>query len=226
MAGYGCRWAYFCWSFQGCSWAGRLPAARGSWLERWIVDDATVRTSVAVIDVLTPQAQAQATARGASIEAPTGDINVRNGCEGTEIYFLWIAALATYPFPWRLRLSGLLGGLTLAFTINQARLLALFYALHADRALFEQVHGLLAPLAMVTAMVALFVPAVLLLWAVDVPLILLASLWQLIFQVLDPGRISALWRWAAFLQGGGELALAAALGVLLGALGDVALSAH
>lgn len=62
------------------------------------------------------------------------------------------------------------------------------------------------------------VPALMLLWMIDVPLILLASLWGLILQSLDPGRFSGLWMWSAFLQGGGELAMAVILGMLIGAL--------
>jgi len=62
------------------------------------------------------------------------------------------------------------------------------------------------------------VPAVLLLWIIDVPLILLASLWGLVFHLLDPHRFSLLSTWARFLQGGGELAVAITLGMLIGAL--------
>ncbi len=62
-------------------------------------------------------------------------------------------------------------------------------------------------------------PAVLLLWMIDVPLILLGAVWRLVLQALDPGRPSILWMWGVFLQGGGELAVAVVLGVLIGWLG-------
>jgi hypothetical protein len=61
-------------------------------------------------------------------------------------------------------------------------------------------------------------PSLMLLWALDVPLILLASLWGLIFQVLTPYQFSILRLWAQFLQGGGELVTAVALGLAVGAL--------
>jgi hypothetical protein len=62
------------------------------------------------------------------------------------------------------------------------------------------------------------VPALILLWALDVPLILLASLWGLIFRILAPNQFSILRLWAQFLQGGGELVIAVALGLAVGAL--------
>lgn len=62
------------------------------------------------------------------------------------------------------------------------------------------------------------VPALMCLWMIDVPFILLASIWGLVIQMLDPGRFSGLRMWSVFLQGGGELALAAVIGVTIGVL--------
>jgi hypothetical protein len=62
-------------------------------------------------------------------------------------------------------------------------------------------------------------PAVILLWMVDVPLILLGALWRFVYQALDPGRASFLWMWSVFLQGGGELAVSIVLGALIARLG-------
>ena len=129
--------------------------ARGSWLERWVIDYATVHTSVALINTLTPQVAA--TARGPSILAPDGGINVRNGCEGTEILFLLVAALLTCPFSWRLRLVGTVAGTAYVFLLNQVRLLALFYSIRSDRALFNQLHGVIAPLALILGTLVFFV---------------------------------------------------------------------
>lgn len=67
--------------------------------------------------------------------------------------------------------------------------------------------------------VAALLPAMFALSVVDVPAILLAGLWQLVQQVLDPDHVSW-WRvWSKFLQGGGEIALALTLGLLVAAIG-------
>jgi exosortase/archaeosortase family protein len=128
--------------------------ARGTRLEHWVVDCATVRTSVALINTLTPRAAAVAS--GPSVVALGGRINVRNGCEGTEVLFLLLAALLAYPFSWRLRAVGAVAGAAFVFLINQARLLALFYSIRNDRALFDQLHGVIAPGALVLATLLFF----------------------------------------------------------------------
>ncbi len=122
--------------------------ARGTRVERAVIDTATVGTAVAVINAWTPQVNASAV--GPRIRAPGGGINVLNGCEGTEVLFLFAAAVLAYPFSWRTRLTGLLTGTALIFVANQARLLALFYSYQSDRALFNQLHGLVMPLALIT----------------------------------------------------------------------------
>jgi exosortase/archaeosortase family protein len=129
--------------------------ARGSQLERWVIDYATVHTSVVLINTLTPQVAAAA--RGPSIYARDGGINVRNGCEGTEILFLLVAALLAYPFSWRLRLVGAVAGAAYVFVINQVRLLALFYSFRSDRILFDQLHGVVAPFVLILCTLLFFI---------------------------------------------------------------------
>jgi exosortase/archaeosortase family protein len=129
--------------------------ARGTRLEHWVIDCATVRTSVALINTLTPKAAA--VARGPSILAPDGGINVRNGCEGTEVLFLLVAALLAYPFSWRLRLVGTVAGAAYVFLVNQLRLLALFYSIRNDRFIFNQLHGLIAPFLLIACTLLFFV---------------------------------------------------------------------
>lgn len=129
--------------------------ARGTRLERWVIDGATVQTSVALVNVLTPQVAA--TARGPNVWAAGGGINVRNGCEGTEVLFLLLAGLLAHPFSWRARVLGLLGGSALIFLANQARLLALFYSVRNDPALFAYLHGLVTPLLLVACTLGFFI---------------------------------------------------------------------
>lgn len=129
--------------------------ARGTSIERAVIDVATVDTAVAIINAWTPNVNAHAV--GPSIKAPGGGINILNGCEGTEVLFLFVAALTAYPFSWRTRLGGLLVGSVFIFMANQMRLLALFYSYQNDRALFDELHGLVMPLVLVMVTLALFV---------------------------------------------------------------------
>ncbi len=130
-------------------------AARGSAAERLVIDSATVSTSVALINWLTPDVAAHGD--GSRIRAPGGGINILNGCEGTEVLFLLVAAMLAYPASWRLRGIGLLVGTAAVFALNQVRLLVLFYGLRADREWFSSLHGLVTPLVLVLCTVLFFI---------------------------------------------------------------------
>lgn len=122
---------------------------RGSAAERAVIDVATVGTAVALVNRLTPEIEVRA--NGSRIQASGGGINVLNGCEGTEVLFLLWAALLAAPLSWRWRLQGAVLGGVWVFALNQARLLALFYSYRDDRALFNLLHGLVAPGVLVAA---------------------------------------------------------------------------
>ena len=128
---------------------------RGGALERLVIDQATVRTAAALIDTLSPELQVRAD--GPRLRARGGGLNVLNGCEGTDVAFLLLAALVVAPLPWRRRLAGLALGLPLVFALNQLRVLALFYAFRSDRAWFDLLHGAVAPLLLVLAVGVFFI---------------------------------------------------------------------
>jgi len=136
-------------AMQGLWWM-----AQGTVLERVAVGDWTVAPAARWIQWLTPAAGAEAV--GYSIKAPGGGINVLNGCEGFEVIFLWLAALAVAPLTLRRRLTGLLLGLPLIWVLNQLRILALFYAYRSDKDLFALLHGTEAPLVLVVLVVLAF----------------------------------------------------------------------
>ncbi|RUP27341.1 MAG: exosortase/archaeosortase family protein [Curvibacter sp.] len=121
--------------------------ARGTVVERAVIEQATVGTAVAIINAWTPEVQASPA--GSRIKAPGGGINILNGCEGTEVLFLLVAALLAYPMSWRWRAIGTILGTAFVFVLNQVRLLALFYSYRSDRALFDQLHGLVAPMMLI-----------------------------------------------------------------------------
>lgn len=128
--------------------------ARGTQFERLVIHVATVQTSVALIRQLTPAIDAQA--QGSRIRAPGGGINIINGCEGTDALFLLLAAMLAHRATWRQRLWGMVVGTLAVFALNQLRVLALFYSFRSDRALFDQLHGLVTPLLLICAAMALF----------------------------------------------------------------------
>ena len=129
-------------------------ACRGTWVEHLVIGRLTVAPSVELINRLTPSVGVQA--MGNRLVAPGGGITVLKGCEGTEVMFMLTAAFAAVVMPWRRRLIGLGLGILLVFGLNQIRLVALFYAFRADPSLFDLLHGILAPIALVIA-VALYV---------------------------------------------------------------------
>ena len=84
--------------------------SRGSAVERFVIHDLTVTPAAWIIDQIWPEAGVEA--REHRLVAPTGRLNILNGCEGLETLFLLLAAFVAYPFSWRSRLFGLFPGLS------------------------------------------------------------------------------------------------------------------
>ncbi len=139
--------ALFLGTFMLLQWA--WSEARGTWIERLVIDQMTVKTAAWLIDTLDPAIGVQAA--GSRLKAAGGGINILNGCEGTEVAFLLACAMLVAPMVWRARLLGLAVGCLLVFVLNQGRVLVLFYAFRADRALFDALHGVIAPLLLILA---------------------------------------------------------------------------
>lgn len=127
----------------------------GSRIGRWYIENVTVGTSVALINSVIPSAEAHR--EGASIQAPCCRLNVRNGCEGTELLFLLVAALVAYPFVSQSRGLGLAAGSILMFFANQARTMSLFACAKSYPPLFGPVHDVVAPLCLMMLMLLFFV---------------------------------------------------------------------
>jgi len=130
-------------------------ATRGTWLERLVIDRMTVQTAAWLIDIATPAINV--TAVGSRLRAAGGGINVLNGCEGTDVMFLMACAVFVAPLAWRHRMIGLVIGGFMVFALNQIRILALFYAFRSDKALFDILHGVIAPVLLIMAIAAFFV---------------------------------------------------------------------
>lgn len=121
--------------------------ARGSWLERVVIDELTVRPAAWLINQITPEIMVQAV--GTRLKAAGGGINILNGCEGLDIVFLLTAAMLVAQLTMKWRLLGIGIGSIAILSCNQARILAMFYVNRSDKALFELLHGIVAPIALI-----------------------------------------------------------------------------
>jgi exosortase/archaeosortase family protein len=127
----------------------------GNAIERFFLEDMGSQPAAVIIDVLYPSLGVEAP--GPRLIAPGGGgVNIGNGCEGTDLYFLLFAAFAVVSLSWRRRAIGLGLGLLLAFMLNQARIISLFFAFRSDPALFNLLHTTVAPIFLILALALFF----------------------------------------------------------------------
>lgn len=130
------------WGYAQCS---------GTAIERFVLVNLGSQPAALLIDLLQPALQA--TSVGTRVLAPGGlGVNINNGCEGTDLYFLLLAAFAAVALPWKTRCLGLSLGLIVSFVLNQVRIIALFFAQRSDHALFDLLHTTMAPVLLVIAL--------------------------------------------------------------------------
>lgn len=122
-------------------------SARDTSLERIAIDVLTVRPAAWLINHITPEIMVQAA--GTRLKAAGGGINILNGCEGSDVVFLLAAAMLSAPLRMKWRLLGIGIGSIAILSCNQVRILALFYANRTDKALFELLHGIVAPVILI-----------------------------------------------------------------------------
>ncbi len=137
--------------FLGLSFALQLTyqLGRDGALVRWWIDRATVAPSAVVISWLTPDERV--VAHGHQLVSPHTRLSVLNGCEGTDVILLLVAAMFAFGTSWRRKLLGVVVGGLLVYLVNQVRIVALYYSLRFDRSLFEALHGYIAPIVLVAA---------------------------------------------------------------------------
>ena len=121
------------------TWSG----ARGTSLQRFVVEEATVGTSSRIISLINPGQEVRS--EGARLISPHVRLSVLNGCEGTESVILLVAAILAYPAPLRRKPAGLLFGAAGIFVLNQLRLVGLFYILRYQPEWFSAMHGYISP---------------------------------------------------------------------------------
>lgn len=128
--------------------------SQGSHFEQLVIDQATVAPVAGFINKFWPEQGV--TAQGYSIVSSHGRLNIQNGCDGLETLFLLVAAIAAYPFSWRVRIKGIGLALPLVFVLNQLRIVILWYAFSNDHALFILLHGIVLPLMLVSICLTFF----------------------------------------------------------------------
>ncbi|HEY4209989.1 MAG TPA: hypothetical protein VGM84_00800 [Steroidobacteraceae bacterium] len=121
-----------------------FEAARGTVIERWLVTDAVLVPTIALINRITPGENASLI--GTAIATSTSRLNVIRGCEGIELLLMLVAAILAYPASGSNRVRGLLIGAVLVDVLSVARLAALHYVIHYSPGFWEISHGLLLPL--------------------------------------------------------------------------------
>jgi exosortase family protein XrtM len=127
---------------------------RGSVVERFVIDHATVVPAGFWLQQLWPEQAIRAA--GHSLVSPYNRLNILNGCEGLETLFLLAAAFIAYPFAWRTRLFGIVLSVLLIYTLNQLRIVLLWWAIRTDPQLFSVLHGTVLPLVLIAAGTLLF----------------------------------------------------------------------
>jgi exosortase/archaeosortase family protein len=123
-------------------------------IERVVLHRGTAEPAAALVNLVTPAIHARAL--GSSIQGFGSGVSIQNGCEGLDALFLLLAALAAAPMPWAARGWGLLWGAILVFSVNQARILVLFYADRHDKNLFDCLHDVIAPIAVILVVSGFF----------------------------------------------------------------------
>ena len=129
-------------------------AARGTWIERMVIDQITVKSAASLIQFFDPSVGVQPV--GSRLHAPGGGINVINGCEGIDVMFLMVAAMLVAPIPAKARLVGMVIGILVTLALNQVRVIGLFYAYRMDRGVFDMLHGVVAPMLLIVAVAGYF----------------------------------------------------------------------
>jgi exosortase family protein XrtM len=126
----------------------------GSRAEYVLLHYATAVPAAFFINLISPGESVHAVA--AELFGRSGGLRVAHGCDGTEALFPLIAAFSVFRLSRRETIIGLLLGVLVVFVANQMRLILLFYANRAGRGLFDQMHGLIAPIFVVAVVGAYF----------------------------------------------------------------------
>ena len=133
--------------------AASFEASRGSAFEWFLVEDAILAPTVALINEIGPE---HVTLEERTITSPVSRLHVTRGCEGVEMFLMLIAGIIAFPANSRRRLQGLAIGSALAYVLSVGRLVALHYVLRYSPDAWEALHGLILPLGPIVVLALYF----------------------------------------------------------------------
>src|SRR5262249_31648104 len=96
------------------------------------------------------------TVSGNEVRSARVRLNILRGCEGTEVFFLFLAGVLAFPGRPRAKALGLAVGLRVVFARNQVRIAALYFTVRDFPEQFALVHGYVAPPALVACVGVMF----------------------------------------------------------------------
>lgn len=106
------------------------------------------------INLLVPAESVNAV--GNTIASPRAVLEIVRGCDGAGAMFLLVAAIVAFPASWWHKLVGLVGGLLLAYAINQLRIVALYFVVAYQPGWFTPLHTFYLPTLVVLLYCVLF----------------------------------------------------------------------
>lgn len=128
--------------------------SQDSLLETLIIDQATVQASAFLLNLIQDTAQVQGIEH--RLVSDQVRLSVLNGCEGTEMLFMVIAAILAFRSSWQQKAIAMTVGVALVYGLNQVRIIALFLSLLHQPDWFGAIHGLVGPTVMVLCLALAF----------------------------------------------------------------------
>lgn len=150
------RIGLFLLMYGGLHWA--YQSLRSSALDPWFIHTLTVSPAAALLDGLWPADLVRAV--GPRLAWPGGRLTLLAGCDGFEVMSLFAAAVLVADLSWRRGLVALVFGCALVWALNQARIVALYWAFRYQREWFDAIHTVWGPLLLISAVVVIYAWAV------------------------------------------------------------------
>lgn len=135
----------FLGSFLLLSWG--YTASENTLLQSFFIDTLTVKPSVAILNAIGGMEPVLADKN--LLVSSEAILSVQHGCEGTEAIMLALAAFIAVPLSTIRKITGAALIITIIYSLNQARIVALFIASIHNRPLFNFLHGIAGPLLIV-----------------------------------------------------------------------------
>ena len=138
--------------YGGLHWA--YQALRSSAFDPWFIHALTVSPAAALLDGLWPADLVRAI--GPRLAWPGGRLTLLAGCDGFEVMSLFVAAVLVADLSWRRGLVALVLGCAVVWVLNQARIVALYWAFRYEREWFDPIHTVWGPLLLIAAVVGVY----------------------------------------------------------------------